>query len=68
MKMPTIVDTFIIISRENFMLSWIEHEKSFITSGPDQTARMLGAHVRKLMVVSAETARGVPKIYASMEK
>ena len=25
---------FIFISRENFMLSWVEHEKSFITSGP----------------------------------
>ena len=35
MKMPTIVGIFIFISREIFMLSWIEHEKSFITSGPD---------------------------------
>ena len=35
MKMPTIVGIFIFISRENFMLSWVEHEKSFITSGPD---------------------------------
>ena len=33
MKMPTIVDIFIYISRENFMLSSVEHEKSFITSG-----------------------------------
>ena len=36
MKMPTIVGIFIFISIENFMLSWIEHEKSFITSGPDK--------------------------------
>ena len=32
MKMPTIVGIFVFISRENFMLSWVEHEKSFITS------------------------------------
>ena len=32
MKMPTIVGIFIYISRVNFMLSWIKHEKSFITS------------------------------------
>ena len=35
MKMPTIVRIFIFISRENFMCSWVEHEKSFISSGPD---------------------------------
>ena len=35
MKMPTIVGIFIFISRENFMLSWVEYEKSFITSGPE---------------------------------
>ena len=27
MKMPTIVGIFILIRRENFMLSWVEHEK-----------------------------------------
>ena len=27
MKMPTIVGIFIFISRENFMLSWVEHEE-----------------------------------------
>ena len=35
MKMPTIVGIFIFISRENFMLNWVEHEKSFITPGPE---------------------------------
>ena len=35
MKMPTIVGIFIFISRENFMLIWDEHEKSFITLRPD---------------------------------
>ena len=34
MKMPTIVGIFILISRDNFMVSWIEHEKCFITSEP----------------------------------
>ena len=34
MKMPTIVGIFILISRGNFMLSRVEHEKSFITSKP----------------------------------
>ena len=33
--MPTVVGIFIFISRENFMLSWVKHEKSFITLGPD---------------------------------
>ena len=37
MKMPTIVGIFVFISRENFMLSLVEHEKSFITLGPGQT-------------------------------
>ena len=40
MKMPTIVGIFILISRENFMLSCVEHENSFITSGPDQPVQM----------------------------
>ena len=30
------VGIFIFISRENFMLSWVEHKKIFITSGTDQ--------------------------------
>ena len=34
MKMPTIVGIFIFISRETFMLSWVEHEKFFVTLGP----------------------------------
>ena len=32
----TTVGIFIFISRENFKLSWVEHEKSFITLGPAQ--------------------------------
>ena len=30
-----IVSNLIFISRRNFMLSWVEHEKRFITSGPE---------------------------------
>ena len=37
MKTPTIVGVSIFISREMFMLSYVEHENSFITSGPDQS-------------------------------
>ena len=33
-KMPTIVGILTFMSKQNFMLSWVEHEKSFITSGP----------------------------------
>ena len=29
------VGIFKFISRENFMLTWVEHEKRFITLGPD---------------------------------
>ena len=32
--MPTIVGILIFISRKNFMLNWVECEKSFITSSP----------------------------------
>ena len=46
MKMPTIVGIFIFISRENFMLSWIEHEKSFITLGPRGCIRSI-AQIKK---------------------
>ena len=30
-----IISNLRIISRKNFMLSWAEHEKRFITSGPE---------------------------------
>ena len=32
-KMPTIVRILTFMSRKNYMLSSVEHEKSFITSG-----------------------------------
>ena len=34
MKVQTIVGIFIFISKENFKLIWVEHENSFMTSGP----------------------------------
>ena len=34
-KMPTIVGILTFMSMKNSMLSWVEHEKSFITSGSD---------------------------------
>ena len=34
-KMPTVVGIFIFISRENFMLSSVEHETCSVNSGPD---------------------------------
>ena len=33
-KMPTFVGILTFMSRKIFMLSWVEHEKSFIISGP----------------------------------
>ena len=33
-KMPTIVGILTFMSKKNFMLIWVEHEKSLITSGP----------------------------------
>ena len=40
-KMPTIV----FMSRVYFVLSWVEHGKSFITSGPDQLDEGIGPKV-----------------------
>ena len=32
-KMPTVVGILTCMSRKSFMLSWVEHKKSFITLG-----------------------------------
>ena len=37
-KMPTIVGILTSMSGENFMLNLVQHETSFITSGPDDPA------------------------------
>ena len=34
-KMPTVVGILIFMSRKNLMLNSVEHEKSFLTLGPD---------------------------------
>ena len=39
MKKVLIVGIFIFMTKLNCMLSSVEHEKSFITSGSDQTGR-----------------------------
>ena len=36
-KKAEFLDIFILISIKNFMLNSVEHEKSFITLGPDQS-------------------------------
>ena len=36
-KMPTLVGILTFMSRISFVLSWVEHEKSFITLGPGET-------------------------------
>ena len=33
-KMPTIIGILTFMSMINFVLSWVEHEKSSMTSGP----------------------------------
>ena len=33
-KMPTIVGILTFMNMTNFVLSWVEHEKSFMTLGP----------------------------------
>ena len=39
-RIPTIVGILTFISKKNFMLSWAEHGKSFITSGPGIKTRL----------------------------
>ena len=51
MKMPTIVGIFIFISRENFMLSRVEYEKSFITSEPDKYFFIIISHLKHMLWV-----------------
>ena len=42
----TIVGIFIFISREIFMLSWVKHEKRFITSGPGFRTHLMNLFFR----------------------
>ena len=46
-KMPTTVGILTFMNRINFVLSWVENEKSFITLGPGesvQTSRLTSLH------------------------
>ena len=45
-KMPTVVGILTFMSRINFVLSLVEHEKSFITSWPSHS---FGAPISALM-------------------
>ena len=46
-KMPTIVGILIFMRMKNFMLSCVEHENDFITSGP-----VILDKLKKIMVTS----------------
>ena len=47
-----IVNNLRFISRTNFMLSWVEHEKRYITSGPGATNLFLMVlHCKKIYLV-----------------
>ena len=41
LKMPTIVGILSFMSGKNFVLSWVEHEKSFITLGPGISSKKI---------------------------
>ena len=64
-KMPTIDDIFTCISRINSVLSWVEHEKSFMTSGP-MAQHMAFWHTRSLFrgfTVQVHEDRSDPNLY-----
>ena len=55
-KMPTIVGILTFMSRKNFMLSSVENEKSFITSGPglqkgnrDNSSNFFSYHISSII-------------------
>ena len=47
-KMPTTVGILTFMSRKNFMLSSVEHEKSFTISGPDHSNACLRSTLIKV--------------------
>ena len=51
-KMPTIVGILKFVSRINFVLSWVEHEKSFITSGPGVRQKYFRNFYSKNLILS----------------
>ena len=60
MKMPTIVGIFIIISRESFMLSWVEHWKKFYNLGTWHRAYV------NLFVLNSAEYEIFPEIFSSV--
>ena len=58
-KMPTIVGILAFMSRINCVLSRVEHEKSFITSGP---GLLFGENILKLFSGFIRLARRVKRL------
>ena len=56
-KMPTIVGILTFMSKINFVLSCVEHEKSFITSGPDRNPQRHVYSLRGPLVVNRSVGR-----------
>ena len=51
LKNAEILDIFILMSIWNFMLSWVEYEKFFITSGPGMMQKMI-KHIKCIVLPS----------------
>ena len=51
--MPTIVGILTFMSRKNSMLSWVEHGKSFITSGPGSSDLRASGYISGCCLMSA---------------
>ena len=69
MKMPTTVGIFIFISRENFMLSWVELEKNFynLEAWSDCMDEKTDLGLRFTQMIWATTAENVPSDMCSSE-
>ena len=48
LKNAEFLDIFILMSIKNFMLNSLEHEKSFITSGPDAAVTCTKQQISKI--------------------
>ena len=66
-KMPTIVGILTFMSRINFVLSGVEHEKSFIASGPGVNPALL--FYQKYQVIEINVLqvrkRGIERFFPS---
>ena len=50
-KFQNFISILRFISKTNFMLSWVEHEKSFITSGPDVSLMRYPRQIKHIHVL-----------------